>query len=210
MRFLVVVVLLLTLVDVSWAKAKEDAVLRDTLRDLIASGDYANALQRADAALAQNADSALAMQYRAYALHQLGRSGEARRAYEKTVELAPDNWWAHMNLGSLLASTGRFSEALTAATRATELKPDSKDAWRRVVRIQRDRRLFEKAKSAVVNAMGEGIDPAWCQAQLAELAWIANDRETATKRWARAAELGFDAKAVAHGRRLVAFDEQIR
>jgi tetratricopeptide (TPR) repeat protein len=210
MRHVFVPLLLLSLLAAPAVAGDDVESLRKALHELIVSGDYATALRRADVALESDGDSALAMQYRAYALHQMGRTDEARRAYERTVELAPENWWAHMNLGSLLASLGRWDKALEAATRATALKPDSGDAWARVVRIHRDRLANAKAKQAVGLALSKGIDAGWCHAQLADLAWIANDRDSAREHWARAEKLGFDADAVVQGLRLVAWDEQIR
>jgi tetratricopeptide (TPR) repeat protein len=183
--------------------------LRDELRDLIAARRYEQALRSADAALREEPESVVAWQYRAYALHQLGRTTEARRAYEHTNELDASNWWSRMNLGSLLASQGLFADALAPARKAVELRPDVKDTWAKLTRVHRGRRAWGEARSTVRLALETGIEPLWCHRELAELAWIVRDLEDAEARWERAERLGADADAVAHGRQLVAWEREM-
>ncbi len=42
----------------------------------------------------------------------LNRPGEARRAYERALEIDPNNWLAHYNLGCQLARAGDTESAL--------------------------------------------------------------------------------------------------
>jgi hypothetical protein len=179
------------------------AALRAELAALVAAGDYVAALKKADAVLAFDSRSVAAWQYRAYALHQLGRSGEAVKAYERTVTLDPENWWAHMNRGSLLATLGRWPEAIRAAGRAVALQPRMRVTQARLSRIHRDRGDYASARTAVLKALAAGTDPAWCHAELGYVTWVLEDLRASRAHWVRARSLGADAEDYAHGLRLI-------
>ncbi|HET9253432.1 MAG TPA: protein kinase, partial [Candidatus Eisenbacteria bacterium] len=52
-----------------------------------------------------------------------GDHSSALSANERLVQLVPDNAWAHNNLGSLLADTGRLEDALESYLTAEEVSP---------------------------------------------------------------------------------------
>jgi tetratricopeptide (TPR) repeat protein/predicted Ser/Thr protein kinase len=52
----------------------------------------------------------------------------ARRYYEKSLELYPDNWYAHHRISVLLQNDGALTESLEHAMQATTLKPGAEFA----------------------------------------------------------------------------------
>ena len=56
--------------------------------------------------------------------NQIGSFEIARQAYEKVLELDPDNVSATKNLASAIGQTGNWKESLQYINRALELKPD--------------------------------------------------------------------------------------
>jgi tetratricopeptide (TPR) repeat protein len=173
------------------------------LAALIAAANYTAALKMADAALVDRADSVVAWQYRAYALHQLGRSEESLAAYRKTVAIDPANWWAHMNLGSLLATRKEWSQAIRSVRRAIAIRPTERVAQARLSQIYRDRGDYRSARMAIQIALSAGTDPAWCHAELGYLTWVLGDSKASRAHWIRARSLGADAEDYAHGLRLI-------
>jgi cytochrome c-type biogenesis protein CcmH/NrfG len=60
----------------------------------------------------------------------VGPAGEALSAFRETVRLAPWNGLPHLMLACRLGGTASAKwEAMTAARRATELRPNDADAW---------------------------------------------------------------------------------
>jgi tetratricopeptide (TPR) repeat protein len=59
----------------------------------------------------------------------LGRYEEALQAYDRALELNPDDSIVLNNKGLELDKLGRCEEALQAYDRALELNPDYYDAW---------------------------------------------------------------------------------
>ena len=59
----------------------------------------------------------------AFALHALGRSGEAVAHYQRAVKLKPDYVEAHTNLGNVLREIGNNREAVACYERVIALKP---------------------------------------------------------------------------------------
>ena len=72
-------------------------------------------------------DDAFAEAWRALGEHlaRLDRWDEAQAAFERLLELAPDDYTAHRALAQVFASTGRGTEALAHAERAVSLAPDA-------------------------------------------------------------------------------------
>ena len=63
---------------------------------------------------------------------RLGKMNEAAVAFEKLVQLAPDNAEAHYNLGVILKHQEKLEEALTSYHRAIHLKPDYAAAYNNI------------------------------------------------------------------------------
>ena len=61
-------------------------------------------------------------------LKQTGRVRESLVASQKSVQLAPQNAEAHLNMGNTLKQLGRFNEAEESYKRAIALKPDYAEA----------------------------------------------------------------------------------
>ncbi|MDC1442267.1 tetratricopeptide repeat protein [Rhodospirillaceae bacterium] len=57
-------------------------------------------------------------------LKQMGKKAEAINAYEKVIEISPQDAEAHSNLGVMLQELGRLEEAEASYTQAITLKPD--------------------------------------------------------------------------------------
>jgi Flp pilus assembly protein TadD len=100
-------------------------------------GRYEDALARAQSGPAMFADQ-LTLNVRsswiAYCLEQLGRTAEAKVAWQETVDFLeaemqkrPDDFRVHLDLAVPLAALGRGAEALESARRAVQLMPMSKD-----------------------------------------------------------------------------------
>jgi Flp pilus assembly protein TadD len=185
-----------------------DADLRRRLKAMIGVAEYEEALRLADATLVGRPDSIAAWQYRAYALQQLGRHPEARAAYAETLRRDPRNWWAHMNLASLLAAGEQWEEAEASARRAVHLAPKAVAARRKLSRILRERGKHRPAATAVRRALLAEVDPTWCHAELGYLTWVLGERDAAAAHWKRARELGHDPVACAHGLWLVEGDRE--
>jgi tetratricopeptide (TPR) repeat protein len=183
-----------------------DPELAGRLARLVAEEKWSEALRTADETLAHTPDSLLAWQYRAYALHRLGRSEDAKSAYEKTLELDPKNWWACINLAELLASRGKVKAALPVAERAVALMPRSVDVRTRVSRIHREAGDYETALAEAVDALSAGVDPKWCHAELGYLYWVLGNTEKSRDHWLLAKKEGADREKCLHGLRLVEWD----
>jgi len=186
--------------------ADSDAELIARLRAHVEAAEWREALETADRAIADRPESVVAWQYRAYALHRLGRGEEAGTAYEKTVALDPRNWWAHLNLAELRASQGRTEAAVAAAERAVALNPRSVDVRTRVSRIHREAGDFETALSAARLALDAGVDPTWSHAELGYLYWVLGHLEKSREHWRTARESGAPIEDCRHGLRLVEWD----
>ena len=61
-------------------------------------------------------------------LKQMGKKAEAINAYEKVIEISPQDAEAHSNLGVTLQELGRLEEAEASYTQAITLKPDYVEA----------------------------------------------------------------------------------
>ena len=94
------------------------------------SGEPASALERADGALRIDPGLELALRVRALALARLRRTAEARAAFEALLEAGGGSWqsWAHY--GAFLADTGDRAAAVLAFEDASDLAPDSREAWK--------------------------------------------------------------------------------
>ncbi len=115
------------------AKSARKAGQRDLEADLLwvegsaltELADPATALGRLDEALALAPDHLDAMLERAFALFELCRFDEARRQLEEVLARAPDEPWAHHQLGLLAERRGEAAEAERRLARARKLDPEA-------------------------------------------------------------------------------------
>ena len=87
------------------------------------------AIKLMDDALRLRPDFADALCMGGYMLSECGKPDSAMRFYRRALELDASLVVAHVNLGKLLFSAGRFTEALASFAAATRLAPRDPDAW---------------------------------------------------------------------------------
>src|SRR5579864_5684234 len=63
------------------------------------------------------------------ALSQLGRREEALYAYERSIQLQPDDASSWYMKANVLDELGRYDEAMASCDRSLELRPDYAKAW---------------------------------------------------------------------------------
>ena len=83
------------------------------------------ALETFNAALHSDPENAEALRGRADMLYALDRPNEAEAEYLKAIELQPQYWGAHNELGVFYFFEGRYEEALQQFKLASELTPDN-------------------------------------------------------------------------------------
>jgi tetratricopeptide (TPR) repeat protein len=83
-------------------------------------------------ALAENPDSADLWRHLAYVQAQLDQPSAALEATGRSLEIEPDEEWAHRLASLALDKLGRHADAIAAAQQATRLDPDN---WRAHVRL---------------------------------------------------------------------------
>ena len=120
--------------DVSLAEARQAVDHASALAD---AGEYDRALSETDRAIALAPDFAGAYTERGWALENLGsvRLSEAREAYERALELDPDDLWAVLGLATVLTRFGSTEEAdelyrriVTEAPPRLDVQPDLAEA----------------------------------------------------------------------------------
>jgi tetratricopeptide (TPR) repeat protein len=80
--------------------------------DLVHQGRYREARLEFQKATHEDPDNAVAWANLGGANAVLGQTGEARAAYERALDLGPDNWLVHYNLSALLARDGDRKSAV--------------------------------------------------------------------------------------------------
>lgn len=101
----------------SAASRGELALARDLLREAIDGASLA------EGGLASWKDAPRAHAILALASRALGATEDARAAFEKAAELAPDDFTAAFNLGAFLLETDDFQRGLKTLRRAADLAP---------------------------------------------------------------------------------------
>ncbi len=182
--------------------------LRASLRSLADAGRDGDLLQAADLALAKEPGSAVALEYRAFALQRLGYAGPAIEAYERLVAAVPDHVWGLTRLGALMAQAGNGDRAREVLGRALELDETAADARWRLVAVLRDQGAMVEAERLLVAGLAVGADPARAHAELAYLRWARGDAKGAAASWKAAAAAGADRVVVDHGRRLLVWERR--
>ncbi|MEO3850099.1 tetratricopeptide repeat protein [Streptomyces sp. B8F3] len=92
-------------------------------------------------------------QVRGMALGRLGRSGEALAAYDRAVELNPQEPSLWLNRGNQFLSQGRHEEALECYDRSLEIRPDIGNTWGIKANALGDLKRFEEAEEAASRAV---------------------------------------------------------
>jgi predicted Zn-dependent protease with MMP-like domain len=149
---------------VDLARKGAKAARREGLRDLEADlrwlegsahtelADPVTALARLDEALALAPDHLDAMLERAFALFELSRLDEAQRQLEDVLARAPDEAWAHHQLGLLAERRGDRAEADRRLRRARRLDPAAFPAPVTVTRAE-----FERLAEAALEDVPEAV-----------------------------------------------------
>lgn len=180
--------------------------LRARFDEIRARGAWSELLRAADGALLGAKDDVVAWEFRAYALHKLGRLTEASEAYGRITEIAPTNAWAWTQHGNLAIELGRTDDAAASLLRALRIDPSSADAWKKLVRARRADAAWDDALRDVASAAKAGVEPAWCASERATLLWTKGDAAAAKAAWAEARRAGADPEVCDVGDRLVAWD----
>lgn len=89
-----------------------------------ASGDFASALERYQAAVAQNPRDAESLSNLGQVLVRLGRVEEALPFYRRAIDEIPDRWAYQFNLARALGLLGRWDESIATYRRAQQLFPN--------------------------------------------------------------------------------------
>ncbi len=103
-------------------------VLVSECTDLVNSGQFAEALTKADAALAIDPNSPGASLARAVCLSQLGNSSEASQAFDKAIGLAPGDAKARFNAAVHEYNLGNLELARSLANQAVDLDANHEGA----------------------------------------------------------------------------------
>lgn len=101
----------------SAASRGELALARDLLRQAIDGASLA------EGGLASWKDAPRALAVLALSSRALGATDDARKAFEKAAEVAPDDFTAAFNLGAFLLETDDFQRGLKTLRRAADLAP---------------------------------------------------------------------------------------
>lgn len=110
-------------------------VLVSECTDLVNSGQFAEALSKADAALAIDPQSPAASLARAVCLSQLGNSSEASAAFDVAISLAPGDAKARFNAAVHEFNLGNLETARSLAKQAVDLDPSHDGAKSLLQRI---------------------------------------------------------------------------
>lgn len=97
--------------------------------DLAIGGNFSEALESIDQALALDQNFTLAWITKAGILNVMGEFNQSLAASDQALALDPDQAEAWTNRASALISTGRDEEGLEAADNAIELDPRLSEAW---------------------------------------------------------------------------------
>ncbi|MBI4417165.1 MAG: tetratricopeptide repeat protein [Ignavibacteriales bacterium] len=89
------------------------------------TGKPAAAIPLFEAALATDPANAEAYRGLAKAYEALGDLGKAEQTYRRAVELRPDYWGSHNDLGVFYSRNNRYTEAIVSFKKVTEQTPDN-------------------------------------------------------------------------------------
>ncbi|MBF0358332.1 MAG: tetratricopeptide repeat protein [Magnetococcales bacterium] len=99
---------------------------------------------------------------RGVAFHQAGRLYEALDCYKKALEVDPENWVAHSNIGLALQSIGELDAAVASHKKAIAVNPDYADAYNNLGNAQHEQGNFDAAVASFQRAIAinPGFDDA--------------------------------------------------
>lgn len=104
-------------------------------QEALAHGDAAAAIELAKQAAEARAGSDHSQAELAWALMEAGRYGEAQRALERALELAPSNWQYHCDLGETSEHLGDDRRAEAMYRQANELAPNEREPLDRLANL---------------------------------------------------------------------------
>lgn len=138
-------------------------------------GQFNQALDLAEQAVAQSPDNPEAHLLRAIALSQSNQPQAATEAFGKAISLAPSSSKAYFNFAVHLYGLGQKAEALNAAQKASELDPAHAGARDLVGRIESESGLTASqtpsAEAEYPRAV-EGIRPGYDQPAGHSIQWV--------------------------------------
>ncbi|VVH65315.1 hypothetical protein BSPLISOX_2021, partial [uncultured Gammaproteobacteria bacterium] len=85
--------------------------------------------------------------------YQKNKFKEAIKAYEKVIEIEPNNNWAHYNMGLAYYGLGKFKEAIKAYEKVIEIEPNNNWAHHNIGFAYAQLNEFEKAIKAYKKAI---------------------------------------------------------
>lgn len=164
--------------------AQVDAVLASHL-----AGDYARAINLAQAVLRSHPGHAPAYNHLGRALFNSGEHAAARQAFEQALTLQPDYPEALHNLAQVLRSAGQFAAAEACFCRALELAPAYRSAWLHLgITLLNSGRLAE-ASTSFERLLQFNPDHPAALLHAGSCRMLAGDLQTAGRMLARAAQL---------------------
>jgi len=119
--------------------------------------DYERAIPAFEQLLEQKADDIGSLDALGFLYFMTGRVEDARRCCERSIELAPGNYYAHKGLGLCLARLGDPEAGIVALERSVEIKPDYFDSRHDLALVLIEQGLIERAREHLERAIA--IDP---------------------------------------------------
>lgn len=132
------------------------------------------------------------------ALYQVGQSGSAAEAYERSLRIFPDNPMVLNNHAYYLALEGKQLErALECSTRLLDLVPDDANFMDTHAWVLYQLGDFAAAQDFMTQALmiASSIGPTFLEHD-GDIRWAMGDRAGAVQSWKQALELGGDAEAL--------------
>lgn len=115
---------------------------------------------------------------------------EAEALYGRILQVQPNNWEAHNNLGNLLADRGELEGSAAAFRRALVINPDYADGHNNLGTVLRETRDLDAAVACYRRALEINTDHAGAHFNLGAALLDQNKREEANASYRRSAELG--------------------
>jgi tetratricopeptide (TPR) repeat protein len=154
--------------------------LRVLLSQLAAQGDHAAAERRCADALAAHPDAAVLHELHAHALRAAGRPAAlVREAFERAVELDPQNAQALVGLAELSAASGELEAALALYDRAAAADPGDPTPARAAARLLLDTGSTAAAEQRLSALLERHPRDAIAALELAQVLAARNDLERA-------------------------------